>query len=433
MFGYGVLFLVMCVVSVLLIGVTLKTALRNTAKRELLEQGTALASVIEQQRSSQVQILNKVILARSIKRIDLVTKADIYIVNKRNTLIYQTSDSLSLSEIKDIKNQSGYIYSRTPIYDEDQEIMAYIIMVKEDLDMTRVLRTSQKVALIAMVLSGLLGLIMVYLIQRSITKPIKRLTVEVNQIQNIDQVVLTPVTGQDEVAELHRVFEAMVERLRSAEEEQKRFFQNSSHELKTPLMSIQGYAEAIKDGVISGDETEEGLDIIIAKSQHLKNTVERLILLSKLDNNQVNDQKEELDLTEVIKNWFFYYKDGLQNKNIRLEWESSIKVPCTIKGDGEELIKVMEILLDNALRYARTKISIRMESIEGNKTRIEVCDDGDGIRPSDEAHIFERFYSGANGKSGLGLAIAQSIIQSHNGSIRAYNGVDGGAVFEIIL
>ena len=227
----------------------------------------------------------------------------------------------------------------------------------------------------------------------------------------------------------------MARQLAKQNEEQKLFFQNVSHDLRTPLMSIQGYAEGIQCGVF--DEPSTPAAIILEESHRLYGMVDNLLYISKLDvseirPNTVVDIREPLSRS-VEKMQGMAIMDG---KELRCEFVDEELTVCI---DEESLSRALQNLLSNALRYAVSQVTVRCEryeafcSAEQHGVKISVSDDGQGFAPEDMPHLFERFYKGGGGKYGLGMSIAKSAAESHGGRITAFNAPDGGAVVELLI
>jgi signal transduction histidine kinase len=223
----------------------------------------------------------------------------------------------------------------------------------------------------------------------------------------------------------------MLTRIKKSSDDRKKFFQNTSHELKSPLMAIQGYAEAIKDKVVTGEEVEESLNIIIDKSQYLKKVVEKTIYLSKLETDIYSF--ERVVFNEYIDNYINEYNSFVTaNSNIEIVIDNQLSKNIYVMLDIEKFNSVFNNILDNALRYANTLIKVELSFIN-DMICIKIIDDGEGFKNNEYDKIFNRFYKGEKGQSGIGLAIAHSITTHHKGSIKAYNYIRGGAVFEILL
>ena len=209
-------------------------------------------------------------------------------------------------------------------------------------------------------------------------------------------------------------------------ERQQIFFQNASHELKTPLMAIQGYAEGIQAGVM---DAGDAADVILEESDRMAELVEELLDISKIDMGRQRLTLSETDIRELLY-------DGI--RAVEPTAASSIAIvpdfpeePIIVKCDDVQLRRAVTNILSNGLRYARSELCLTCRTDKRHVT-IRIQDDGDGIAEEDLPHIFDRFYMGKSGKSGIGLALTKEIVHLHRGTIRAYNG-DSGAVFEISI
>jgi signal transduction histidine kinase len=195
-------------------------------------------------------------------------------------------------------------------------------------------------------------------------------------------------------------------------------------------MSIQGYAEAIKDGVVEGKEMEESLAIIIEESQRLKKVVEEIIYLTKLENVEDIFNFEEGNIGEVIRKAIKSVKPLLDEKNIQINLKGNFDYLG--KFDSEKIKRAFINILGNCVRYAKSTIIIEVTRA-GNNLEIFIKDDGPGFKDGEEKRIFDRFYKGNKGGTGLGLAITKAIIEGHQGMIEAFNNSSYGAGFKIHL
>jgi len=209
-------------------------------------------------------------------------------------------------------------------------------------------------------------------------------------------------------------------------ERQQTFFQNASHELKTPLMAIQGYAEGIQAGVMEAGSSAE---VILAESDRMTELVEELLDISRLD------MGRQLTLSKVDIRELLY--DSLRTVEPAAAYSGIAIVPdfpeepVMVKCDDTQMRRAVTNILTNGLRYARSELRLTCRADKRHVT-IRIQDDGDGIAEADLPHIFDRFYMGKSGKSGIGLALTKEIIHLHKGTIRARNG-EPGAVFEISI
>ena len=209
-------------------------------------------------------------------------------------------------------------------------------------------------------------------------------------------------------------------------ERQQTFFQNASHELKTPLMAIQGYAEGIQAGVM---DTASAAEVILAESDRMTELVDELLDISKIDMGRQRLTLSETDIRELLY-------DGIRAVEPIAAGGITIvpdfpEEPVMVSCDDTQLRRAVTNILSNGVRYARSELRLTCR-VDKRHVTIRIQDDGDGIAEEDIPHIFDRFYMGKSGKSGIGLALTREIIHLHKGTIRARNG-DTGAIFEISI
>jgi len=210
-------------------------------------------------------------------------------------------------------------------------------------------------------------------------------------------------------------------------ERQQTFFQNASHELKTPLMAIQGYAEGIQAGVM---DTGSAAEVILKESDRMTELVDELLDISKIDMGRQPLALSEMDVRELLYDSIRAVEPAASAAGIAIVPDFP-ETPVMVSCDDTRLRRAVTNILSNGVRYARSQLHLTCRADKRHVT-IQIQDDGDGIAEADLPHIFDRFYMGKSGKSGIGLALTREIIHLHKGTIRAYNG-DGGAVFEISI
>ena len=210
-------------------------------------------------------------------------------------------------------------------------------------------------------------------------------------------------------------------------ERQQTFFQNASHELKTPLMVIQGYAEGIQAGVT---DTGSAAEVILEESDRMTELVDELLDISKIDMGRQQLTLSEMDIRELLYDSIRAVEPTAAAGGIAIVPDFP-ETPVIVNCDDTRLRRAITNILSNGIRYARSELRLTCRTDKRHVT-IRIQDDGDGIAEEDLPHIFDRFYMGKSGKSGIGLALTKEIIHLHKGTIRAYNG-DSGAVFEISI
>lgn len=213
--------------------------------------------------------------------------------------------------------------------------------------------------------------------------------------------------------------------IESAQEIRQSFFQNASHELKTPLMAIQGYAEGIQTGVLP---TKESAGIILEESDRMTTLIEELLALSKIDSAQTKCDFKPTNLVDIVRSVVCSLAPTFENsqKQLATEFCDEAIVSC----DEKQMRKAISNLISNAFKFCKSVVLCKC-AVENHKVVLTISDDGEGIAKEDVLHIFGRFYTGKNGNTGIGLALTKEIVKLHGGDVKAYN--QNGAVFEMIL
>ena len=287
-------------------------------------------------------------------------------------------------------------------------------------------------ALLAIIIAGVLSMLMTYPLIFST----QRLSRFAKRIAKGDY---KPVKGHlvsKELSELGDVMNQMAYKLEESDIEQKTFFQNASHELRTPLISIQGYAEGLKYDIFEGDDKENAIDVIIAETERLSSLVENLLSISKMDMSRSGNyevKKQNIDASKICDTIIDRVRGNFIHSDKAIINDINIK-SVYIYANENDMIRCLENIFSNCLRYCKNAVSFRcMQDKSGSNVIFEISDDGPGISPEVIDHLFERFSKGADGKHGIGLALAKAIAEEHNGSIKAYNKPEGGACFEITI
>lgn len=258
-----------------------------------------------------------------------------------------------------------------------------------------------------------------------ITQQFEALAAEAERIGSGD---FTPIAREftiEELVVLSASMNHMSAMLRGARESEQKFYQNVSHDLRTPLMSIGGYAQGIETGIMT--DYMHAAHIISEESARLTQYVSDLLTLSRLESGE-KFQLERLDLADCIEE-SFEHMNGLALKHgVELKVEMP-KRELLVEADAAQLVRILDNLISNAVRYAHHTVWIQVTAAD--TITLRVADDGDGIRESELPHIFERSYKGEKGGFGFGLAIASNAARNMNATLRAGNRPEGGAVFTL--
>ncbi|SMF92005.1 Signal transduction histidine kinase [Paenibacillus uliginis N3/975] len=267
-------------------------------------------------------------------------------------------------------------------------------------------------------------------ITKKLIKPLIRLQEELKKVKerHFSDVKLIKASG--EIGSVAQSVYEMAGELKRFNHVQKQFFQNASHELKTPLMSISGYAEGIRDGIFEGESVRKGLDIIMSESGRLKSLVTEMTLLAKLDSEEDIFQPTEVCLKDLLIETIERMNPLLIQKGLTLHTSYDDYELLTVHADREKLLQALLNVVSNATRYAKQQIYIHAE-IKNSRVEISVTDDGPGIPEDLLPYLFQRFVKGKDGDSGLGLAISRAIVERCGGLITAGNLREGGAVISM--
>ena len=245
------------------------------------------------------------------------------------------------------------------------------------------------------------------------------------------------LTGDKELQGLESAINDLIKRMRETYTEQTRFVSDASHELRTPIAVIQGYADMLQRwGKDDEKVLEEGITAIQSESAHMKKLVEQLLFLARGDNGRTQLVLEDVDLSLMLRE---VYEESLMIHPDR-EWRLDAETPVMVRGDAAMLKQTARILVDNAVKYTADGqlISLRTRFKEGAPC-FEVQDNGIGIKEADLAHIFDRFFRSdpartrATGGTGLGLSIAKWIVDRHGGYFDVFSREEFGTRIGVVL
>ncbi len=287
------------------------------------------------------------------------------------------------------------------------------------------------------VIALLLSLLLALWVSRWVAGPLQSLLRAARgyPAQGVDRL---PEQGPREVKELTRAFNSMIDRVQSARESQRKFVADVSHEMKTPLTSIQGFAEAIQDGTADTPENQQqAAQIIHREAGRLHRLVLDLLSLARLEAGTADLKMDPLQAAALLNTTAERFAPQARQAGVNLGVELAPDLPVLL-GDGDRLAQVFTNLVDNALAYtpAGGMVTLRAAPAPG-AIRFEVEDTGQGIPPEALGRIFERFHQGepraGRGGTGLGLAIAMEIVQAHGGRIAVRSAIGEGTTFEVTL
>jgi signal transduction histidine kinase len=280
---------------------------------------------------------------------------------------------------------------------------------------------------------GLVALLLSYLLSRRLSRPIARLAAAIGRLTAGQDSVTVAIEGDDELAQLGRSFNQMARELARARQAQREFLESVSHELKTPLTSIRGYAEALEEGAVPAAESA---GVIATEADRLERLVDDLLELARFGRAGFSVRREPFELAQIAAQVTRRHAPQARELGIELRDETPDPSRTTALGDHARLLQAASNLVENALRVtpAGGEVLVRAEPGE-----LLVSDTGPGLAEEDLQHAFERFYlyrryrSQRPVGSGLGLAIVRELVEAMGGSVAAAQRGGGGTEFCISL
>ncbi|MFD0698219.1 sensor histidine kinase [Paenibacillus sp. GCM10027628] len=286
-------------------------------------------------------------------------------------------------------------------------------------------------------LTFMFSIILIVLFSQYIVKPVKKLREATNRIVGGDYEIAMDVSRRDEIGDLARDFTQMAQSLKQLDNMRQEFVANVSHEIQSPLTSIQGFAGSILDKETSEEERERYLQIILDESKRLSSLSKQLLTLASLDKEQDVVKRSVYRLDEQIRQILIVTEWQWTEKQLAIELELP---EIEINADPQLLYQVWLNFITNSIKFCRPGDTLRVE-IEKLPAEIavKISDTGIGIPAAELPHIFDRFYKAdkarnrARSGSGLGLSIAKKIVDLHQGTVAVHSDIGKGATFEVRL
>ena len=444
----------MVLLTLLLLGTSFFTLtytyMMTEKKEELVEKATLMAELDTTYNSTYDAVFGSQTLGMQIVARAAATLSDIdfLIWNSRTNTLLTTDASLegqSITLPKRISDRvmSGEIYSGitdlgiyahdkyvagVPVYAEEngeRQIRGMVLAITETQSLTEMWRaflgifgmTSITVILIAFVASSVTAM--------QQTKPIKEMAAAARRFAEGNFDARVQSTGRDdEVEELAEAFNAMADSLQQTERQRREFIANISHELKTPMTTITGYAEGILDGTIPREKEEQYLRIISDESRRLSRLVRRMLEVSRLQSLDALRSKSSFDICESMRRVLISMEKKITDRQLDVEADIP-EEPVLVLGDNDLITQVIYNLLENAAKFARagTALVLRLD-VGAEKAVVTVQNQGNTIDPEEIPRLFERFHKADRSRSedkdgvGLGLYIVKTILDQHRERIQ---------------
>jgi signal transduction histidine kinase len=285
--------------------------------------------------------------------------------------------------------------------------------------------------LIAAAAGGLLAALAAFVLARRISRPVGRIAAAARSLASGTHPEPVPVEGAAEIATLAVAFNDLAAQLRRAQEAERNFLLSVSHELKTPLTAIRGYAEAVEDGAL---EPREAAATVAFEARRLERLVHDLLDLARMNRTDFSVHNTEIDLAEVAEDAVRRYQQPAESFGVALQAVADGPAPAI--GDADRVLQVVSNLVENALRLTPAEGEVRVVTAPGE---LRVEDTGPGIAEADAEHAFERFYLHERyGRerpvgTGLGLAIVKELTLAMGGRVDVESDPGTATVFTVRL
>lgn len=307
-----------------------------------------------------------------------------------------------------------------------------------------VMYQSKIIIIITLIIDAIIALIFGYLFSRKLTKPISEIITNIDILSKGNYNLYTKEKGIykavfENINDLSSTLRENENQRKELESMREEWLANITHDIKTPLASIQGYAEIIsdKDYEFTRDEMQEYTEIIYSKSKYIRELVDELNLSTRLKNNALSLNKQNTNLVALLRNVVIDILNDSRYENRNIEFNSNIDV-IEKEVDVMLLKRALTNLIFNAVVHNNESVQIKVDIKKIDKINISIKDNGNGINTKDLEHIFDRYYRGTNtGEahkgSGLGMAISKEIINNHGGEIQINSKLGCGTEIFITL
>lgn len=308
----------------------------------------------------------------------------------------------------------------------------YIVSVNPSINL---LQTALFRVFFTLALTLVFLIMLVFFLTNRISRPVTQLSKAVQKVAQGDFTVRLPVDQPNEIGQLMENFNQMTTELQSIEYLQKDFVSNVSHEFKTPIASIQGFAKLLQTPDLEEDARQEYTSIIVKESNRLSRLCQNLLKLSKLENQLRLDKPASYLLDEQLRQTVLLLQPEWEPKNIL--WNLDDLPAVTYTGDEALMQQVWINLLGNAIKFSPRGGEITLTLTAGAALEVAIQDQGPGIPPEIQKRIFDKFYQGDSSHkaegNGLGLPLCQRIVELSKGSIRVESTPGQGSTFTVTL
>ena len=412
----GLLIVVLTVTGYLIYSLILDLLIQDE-QRQLEETGELLVSFLTEQygTAEDMEQFNHFLQEQELQLFLYDRNQDVVLFSTMtNTVVAGFLEGNNFADTSDTTWQLGndrFVTSR--IVFTPEALGWELILLTPMTDLHAVQQSFFSRLLLIFFIGALLAIWLSYYLTNKLVTPLSQLQRQLKKIEKRQFDDMKRIRATGEIKEVEQSVYEMANELQRYMKSQQIFFQNASHELKTPLMTIQGYAEGIKDGIFEGEDKDKGLEMMVAEVKRLKVIINEMILLAKLDTEKTYEPVA-ISGKDFITSIIDRVVPLLNEQNITLN--QKVNENIHFFADEEKLLRAFSNIVVNAIRHANSRIYIHAYK-EQKTTIVTVEDDGEGVEEELIPHIFHRFVKGNDGETGLGLAIARTIIEHSGGQI----------------
>ncbi len=337
--------------------------------------------------------------------------------------LFSEGSVLELSDLGGLLNKK-YLVSANSVTELNGECVGGVFVCAESESITDFVNVMMKAIVLSTVSLMLAILIAIYFVTERTVVPLKNMLRAVKSFSRGKLDARVPVSGSDEFTELSNAFNQMAESLEHQENLRRTFLANVSHDLRTPMTTISGFVDGIKDGVIPPEKHDYYLDIISSETKRLSRLVSTLLDISRMQAGERKFEKTNFDICEMARQILISFEQRIEDKKLEVEFVSD-KDNMLVSADKDAIYQILYNLCDNAIKfsYEGGAYRITIKQTQNRKISVSVFNEGIGIPYDDLPFVFERFYKSDKSRGldksgvGLGLYIAKTIIEAHDEKI----------------
>ena len=425
-------------------------------KEELIGQGEKIATAY----SKAYRTGNLGDLSYELQILENYMESGIVLVNKNGTVVLTSpgfdgvligdnmvyddlTQKVLRGEIVTHQMKKGDVFD-TPMlvvgYPVSEGYLAGIFMCRPLPEIEASLMEMYQMSVISLFCVSLLGLIVSFLTAKHVALPLVMMNRAAKVIANGDFEQRVEIKSNDEVGELAQSFNHMAESLQAHEKVQKDFIANISHDLRSPLTSMNGFLTAMLDGTIPAEMQEKYLRIVLEETKRLSRMTQGIVELSRAQSSAILLEESNFDINSLIRSNIDLLEPQLKEKHaiIRAIYDEE---KTMVRGDKDKISRVLQNLLNNAVKFSPENGVVEVETtlLDKKKVLISIKDEGPGISQEDQKYVFDRFFKSDMTRnedkvgSGIGLAIAKEFMLAHGENITVKSEEGKGATFAFSL